>query len=97
MSKQRIALRMAIKSLEFAWEHESPRFEEKALDALWKALVGYDFWTPEDMSYRPNGLSLNDKDPVPDLLEALEMIAYSNNSEWQADCAKQAIAKARGM
>ena len=33
---------------------------------------------------------------APDLLDALEMIAYSNNSEWQADCAKQAIAKAKG-
>jgi hypothetical protein len=33
---------------------------------------------------------------APDLLEALEQIAWSNDSKWQADCARAAIKKATG-
>lgn len=40
-------------------------------------------------------ISLVSKRQQKDLLEALEQIAWSNDSQWQADCAKQAIAKAK--
>ena len=65
MSKQREAMKQALHALQTKGEHH--RFVYDAMKALAEALAEPEPWTPDDMAYRPGGLSMSaeqEQEPV---------------------------------
>ena len=98
MSKQREALQLALNALE---KHGNSylNHEDKysaAKDAIRKALAEPEPWTPDDMAYRPGGLSMTDRKPLTD--EAISAIVQSMSAyTWDAHMLARLIEKAHGI
>ena len=60
MSKQREALQMALDAL----SSDSPDIMLRASVAIREALAEPEPWTPDDMAYRPGGLSMNTEQDI---------------------------------
>ena len=61
MNKQREALEMALEAL----DSDSPDIMLRASIAIRSALAEPELWTPDDMAYRPGGLSMSaEQEPV---------------------------------
>ena len=113
MSKQREALEKALDTLrgwigidEWIWPVTAKETCKKnsleAITAIREALAEPEPWTPDDMAYRPGGLSMTDRKPLTDdEIDALADVIPGDtidsvNSTWHIRLAR-AIEKAHGI
>lgn len=101
MSKQREALELALEALVnldgIDTETECVTIcVDDEINAILEALAEPEPWTPDDMAYRPGGLSMDDRKPLTD--DEISAIVQSMSAyTWDAHMLARAIEKAHGI